>query len=179
MPEPISTRTFIIKGTNKQITINSEKPGYVDAVLGRFVNGTITEKEARELKKAAAGGGRNSFLIEACELPNKLQKPAEYGYYDKYDIIIRDNTANYYTARVRDGYGVEPRGARVRNDFNLPSGHLFDYNEELFNGKKPFSHSGNWADNVDFKEGETFDFDIESTKFNEDGPAGKFMTFLF
>ena len=156
MANDITTVTFKIQSSNKTFTVNCENKGYTDAILGRFINGEITEAEADKLRKAAAGNGKDKGVIEACEIENDFcRNAAERGYYEKYDII---NNGNDVKVRVKKtgAFYPDPEGKDIKSDFGLAPGVLFSDNEDLFKERKDFlaDETSPWADFTEFNAGD-------------------------
>jgi hypothetical protein len=170
----IETKTYKIKDTNKSFTVNCERSGYADAILGRFINGTITEAEAEKLRKAAASNsGKNSNLIEACEIgDNFLQEAAEKGFYEYYDII-RDGSK--IKARIRETgfFYPDPNGKSIRLDFGLAPGKLYENNEKLFHKRQSIfaEDKSPWASSTEFDPGDVLEMPASDVKLREE-PTG-------
>lgn len=170
MGTSIETRTFTIQNSDKKITIKCEKRGYADAILGRFINGTITEAEAQKLQQAAASAhGKDATVIEACEIDNKLcQEAAQNGYYEYYDLIEQEG---FLKARVRETGLLfpDPDGKDIKKDFGLKNNVLFTNNEKLFLERKGIflDENGPWANFTEFNAGDVLKMPKAEVKLQE------------
>ena len=161
-----------IQGTNQTYTVNCEHRGYASAVLGRLINGEVTQAEVEKLKQAAASSkGKNANLIEACEIENDLcRTAAERGYYEYYDIAQEDGLLKV-RVRETDTLYPDPQGYDIRKDFGLREGQLYDENKALFNSKRPFFNGTGWANKVEFGANEVVEMPASDVRLQE-SPRG-------
>ena len=126
------------KSTGKTYTCVTENKGFINSVLGAFVTekGEITQAQANALKKAANGNGKDSNVIEKCEMGDFFQKVAETDYYEYYDIV--QNDGNTYV-KIKNTF-VDPKAQHIQNDFNQDKGVLYENNKALF--QQRYEHDG-------------------------------------